>query len=136
METTVELKGVQEKQSKAGRTYHLFMTDAGPMTCFESGVVEKLKLKIGQMVTIEYAEANGFKNIKKVSEEVKTEKVGQPQDKFKDARMVKNTSYYTSYAKDLFIGLIEDCKGHEHGSYEELMKQAIELTKMAIDSFE
>jgi len=56
----------------------------------------------------------------------------KPMDLFNERD--KDTSFYTAYAKDVFIALIED-KDHNDILLENCMKIAIELVKQARDAF-
>jgi len=143
METTVTIKGVEEKESKAGRKYFSFETDQGRMTCFEGSLVEVLKKKVGEKVNVDVQETNGFKNIKKILTEVKTEKIPAIQapikeEKFEEARAEKNKSIYTSYAKDLFIVMLENADASTIKStkdFENIMAESVKLVKQAIAAF-
>jgi len=132
METTLKIIGAEEKESKAGRKYIVFDTSQGKMSCFDNKLVEGLKKEIGNQISIDFQESNGFKNIKKILTEVKTEKIAPaPQkEEFVEARAEKNKSIYTSYAKDIFVSL--DKNGL---SGEEVMKKSIALVKQAIAAF-
>ena len=136
-ETIVTLKGVQEKESKAGRKYISFQTDAGNMTCFEDAVTAELKKHMDKRVKLEIAEKDGFKNIRKFLGEISEEKISQakaePSENFEQARKLKDQSIYTSYAKDVFVSLSNTAEaGIEHA---DLMSEAIALIKQARDSF-
>ena len=137
-ETITTLKGVEEKESKAGRKYKSFQTDSGAMTCFEEDIVAELQKHIGKKVRIEISENKGFKNIKKFLGEVSEEKISQEakpsEDSFEAARKLKDQSIYTSYAKDVFMKLMDD-KNQSNELHENIMKRAITLVKQARDSF-
>lgn len=105
METTIELRGMIEKESKNGRKYTQFQTNMGDMSCFENKVVDVLKTKIGQHVAVDLVDSNGFKNIRGLAGQTQAPKTTSMTtgDKFVEAREEKNKSIYTSYVKDLVV---------------------------------
>ena len=139
METTLKIIGAEEKESKAGRKYIVFDTSQGKMSCFDNKLVEGLKKEIGNQISIDFQESNGFKNIKKILTEVKTEKIvpaPQPaKEEFAEARAEKNKSIYTSYAKDIFIAHLNGNMELKDITSKKLMEMSIELVKQAIAAF-
>lgn len=111
METTIQINGLEEATSKAGKTYWKVQTSDGSMSCFEKSIADELV--VGERVTIEViSSADGkFKNIRKICNKVPMEKVGyeapvpmeNKHDKFAQARAEKNTTMYVAYAKDLVV---------------------------------
>jgi hypothetical protein len=140
-ETIIEIRGVEEKESKNGRKYASFKTDKGTMTCFESNLINDLKKKVGKSVKVLVAEVNGFTNIREYVEdvgEITTEKISTgneaTENKFTEARKSKDVSMNTSYAKDILIALIEKQKSEFDANA--LMETAIKMVKKARDAFD
>jgi len=136
-ETITTIKGMQEKESKAGRLYKSFQTDEGNMTCFEDDVVKELQKHVGKRVKIEISENKGFKNIKKFLGEITEEKVeADKPNSFEEARKAKDICVYTSYAKDLFIACISKrTESLKEGEAKQIMTSCIELVKQAKEAF-
>ena len=141
-ETITTLKGISEKESKAGRKYFSVQTDEGNMTMFDKPIIDEMMKHIGKKVRLEYAEnEQGFRNVKKFLGEVSEEKVTQQSipisvssDKFDEQRKLKDQSIYTSYAKDVFIAMLQADKS-ESLDASKLMQAAIERVKQARESF-
>ena len=146
MKTTIKLTGVNEKTSKNNRQYRQYETGDGFMSCFETDVCTELNKHIGRFVEVEVEERNGFKNItkyhgvasdeflKSLKPEIKTS------DTFAEARASKDQSMYTSYAKDVFIELMDKIAPHMEKAdqpiaTEVLMNEAIKLVKQAKEAF-
>jgi hypothetical protein len=152
-ETIVTLKGLSEKESKNGRKYHSIDTEEeGTLTCFEKPIVDELQKHFGKRVKVKIVvNDKGFKNLREFVEVVAEEEkpvvekvISAPQETNKpilngeilEARILKDASIYTSYAKDVFICLCENKKSE--GSVlnaRALMESACDLVKQARDNF-
>jgi len=148
MKQNLKINDVEKRQSKAGKEYWAINTNDGTMTCFEKNIAEELSAKIGSNVACEVAESKGFKNIRGISvykeEVVRDEIINEPKkennkDKFSVARDEKNKSFWISYSKDTFNGMIgaELHVNVERNEkyYLDKMDLAIKLTKIAIKEF-
>ena len=139
METTIIVKGIEQKQSKTGRTFWSIDTDQGKMSLFDQPLL--INFVIGKSLNIDFTEANGFKNIHKVLDGVKTEKPNQAvqSDKFTEAREEKNRTMYVSYSKDFFIEIynIDQMKPKEMDRLNapNVMNLAVLMIKQAIKEF-
>lgn len=107
MKTNLTIEGVEQKTSKAGRSYKSFKTSDGQMTCFEGKVVVELEKNIGKNVDVDVEERNGFKNIVSfigVAQD-QTAKPAQANNSapFADERKSKQASMIISYVKDLIV---------------------------------
>lgn len=131
--------------SKAGKTYWKIMTSQGEATCFDYPIVQELERNLNKAVSLYDLETNdkGFINIRptrgnKQQAQVQSQPViAQAQDNFKEARMSKDVSIYTSYAKDIFLALLTKTDVAKiEISTEEIMKKAVALIKQAKTSFE
>ena len=154
-ETIIRITGIEQKTGKTGRQYASIKTDKGTMTCFEKDILERLQEGFEKSVQclVNVAESNGFSNIRsfvrfrlengqgkviveKPSEFVESQ--GYKPDKFSDARAAKDTSIYTSYAKDLFIELYKEnvtLTEQARANNLSLMQEAVKLVKEAREAF-
>jgi predicted transposase YbfD/YdcC len=142
--TTFIPKKITAKASKAGKTYWEIETEQGNATCFDYPIVQEIEKNLGKPISLYDLEKNdkGFINIrpaKHQQEEKKPTKVEgvKSDDDFAEARKLKDQSIYTSYAKDIFIKLLEMPKATKEDSTttEALMKEAIALVKQAREAF-
>ena len=122
---------IEPKVSKNNRKYwRVNLLDEGWCSCFEEDIIDKIKS--GNEYIFELAETDkGFKNIRKLIEESKEIK----EKEIKDNKTFdgKNTTMYTSYAKDIFIGLLG--KLDKNLGTEEIMEIAIETVNKARRAF-
>lgn len=145
-ETSLYVKKVDVVKSKTGREFWSVENEQGDKySCFEKTLAEKLIENIGRTLKIKVAiNDQGFKNIRGIIDEVKTEKIepkpvakktepSQSEDNL-EGRKLKDVSIYTSYAKDIFISLYDD-EADLNVDPKEIMKRAVELVKQARDSF-
>jgi hypothetical protein len=142
--TTFIPTGIQACASKAGKTYWKIATNQGEATCFDYPIVQVIEANMNKPISMYDLETNekGFINIrpakpKPAQTQVPTNQpiVATQQDSFKEARLSKDVSMFTSYAKDIFIELmkLDDSKTITSS---EMMKKAIDLIKQAKTSFE
>ena len=123
METTITPETFERKISKAGKDYWTITAQGVRYTLHEPSLA--MNFQIGKTVTIEFTESGDWKNIKAVKPAVQTEQVVQtvmPNQQITEARAAKDTSIYTSYAKDLCIA-------------GKTMEEAINLVKQAKQAF-
>ena len=145
----------EDKTSQNGRDYTVFDTNLGKMSCFESDVIASCKENEGKIISVEVAESEkdgrtwrnirGFNEVvSQANELVIDDKIKIPlpiETAEKHDKMVndvvpgKNTTMYTSYAKDIFIALVNSKEFESNPSVDEDMNVAIELVKQARDSF-
>ncbi len=129
---------IEGKVSKAGKKYWSVSTESNvDYTVFDEPVVTQLVLN--KPIKVNVAISDNWKNIRSIADPAavisKDMIVEAPkqQDKYTDARASKDASMYTSYAKDVFIRLIED-EHYEHKA-EIAMNAAIDLVKQAREAF-
>lgn len=143
METTITINAIQEKVSTAGKPYYLITTDKGLISCWDAVMATVLKASIGKSLNAEVAEKGAFKNIKKilpffeaqrVGTEANAEVVKRYVDNFAAARMVKNQSYFISYAKDVFCALVA-IKSKEV-SYQDVVDQSVKIVEEIAKNFQ
>ena len=151
MKTTTKINNFEiRKAFKTGREYFIFHTSMGEMSAFESKIIDELKAYAGTdaAVEIEYSDTNGFKNIKAILGKAKPGAAVESNGAtaIAEARASKDTSIYTSYAKDIFLALYtgekileekreDNVKGMSIVTNFELMRRATELVKQARDVF-
>lgn len=134
----------EEKKTSAGKMYCRFNTnEKGWVSCFDLKVIEELKSNAGKIVEVEIIEKESedgqkvFTNIRKVIKVVNTT-VNKNED-IKNPQEVKRTNIattmYTSYAKDIFCGMLQVESAQEIPN-EMLMEAAIKLVKQAKKAFE
>ena len=127
----------EDKTSKNGKDYCRFKTNIGWTSVFDAELIKDIKKAEGSTLECEIQEKDDYKNIIKVygvvaSEDekpiVETVKMGNTTS--------QNTTFYTSYAKDIFIAAIaKDDTKLTIGEAEAMMNVAINLVKQARDSF-
>ena len=111
----LEILEFEDKKTTAGKRYTRFKTDEGWMSCFDKKSCEALKDKEGETVSVDVAEANGVKNIRKYlgnakeSDDDEEESEEEEKPAKKEAVVQKTFSKETpksmlvSYAKDLLV---------------------------------
>ena len=143
METTIQIKAIEEKVSTAGKPYFLITTDQGVISCWDAVMALALKASIGKSLNCDIIEKGQFKNIKKILPHFEPQRVGTEQnaevvkryvDNFAAARMVKNQSYFISYAKDVFCALVAVKLPTE--SYADVVKQSVEIVQQIAKNFQ
>ena len=145
MKTNLKILGVEKKTSKNNQEYYSFQTTAGTMSCFDLTTAKELIEHVDENIEVEIAKKNGFTNLVKFLGNVAKEQVISedvpPADKFADARKSKDTSIYTSYAKDVFIKILESQEKFEAGNdssfpqVRDMMDMAVKVIKQAKEAF-
>jgi NCAIR mutase (PurE)-related protein len=153
-ETIMKIRKIEAVKSKAGREFWSIEAENGDkFSCFEKKIVDLLNENISSEIKVSVAEnEQGFKNIRKfigvvqkeTQKPIQTMKI---EDKLTDAsnadileaRKAKDVSIFTSYAKDLLIGMlsIDSIRQNvkEAGDVSIIMAGCIDLIKQARDSF-
>ncbi len=155
MKKNLKILGVEDTKegrprvTANGKAYARINTSDGWMSSFNIVATTALKGLIDQDVSVEVTEKGDFKNIDKVyglaegaveeaPEEVPVVKPGlDVSQEYKDSwKKPKNgqASMYTSYAKDIFLGLVGD-RELVGLNQEAIMLKAIELVKQAKEAF-
>jgi hypothetical protein len=118
METTITLKSVETKTTKAGAPMWTATTNLGKMSIFDKNLAEQLFTLINKNIIVDVTTINNFKNIVKMigmAEFAPLTPASQmsqiPQAIVQDPKVKNRTQYATmliSYAKDLAVaGKIE-----------------------------
>ena len=139
------IEDYEDKKASTGKRYTRFKTDQGWMSVFEKDIIDALKDCEGKTVSVDMAvtdktvdgNTTTFKNIRKFHKvvddaQVKEETVSIPKGIV--SNKFEPTSMYTSYAKDVFIGIKQAGDGSD--DLIEDMNVAIELVKQAKKAFE
>ena len=133
----LEILEFEDKKTKAGKRYTRFKTSDGWMSCFDKDSCEKLKDAEGKKISVEIAEANGFKNIRKFLGEAENE-----DEEEKSSGMAVNrkfdsfpVSMKVSYAKDLFCAEISRHDVSSEVDAVGLMKTCCALVEVAEKEF-
>jgi hypothetical protein len=145
MELNTKIYEIEEKTAKNGRRYHRVKTEDGWLSVFEKDIIEELRDYVGGMCNIAVAERGDFKNIIGiVSDSVNMPPTTESKPKPKTESMPliskqadKGTSFYVSYAKDIFIAMLDkpEIDTITKETANEFMADAIDLVKQAKASF-
>ena len=147
----IQINGIRQVTSKAGKTYYKLETNKGEMSCFEEDVAKALyeawRANTEIDVDAKSSEDNKYVNIRglgmgdnKPIEQPKTvfeQPVTKPiMHKPSPQADYKPTSMYVSYAKDIFLGLLDViARSGTAQPAEEMMNKAILLVKQAEKEF-
>lgn len=148
--TTITIDDFEDKKSQNGKRYTRFKTSQGWMSAFEKDIIDALKSEDNEGKTLEVEiaidEDKGFKNIRKfigvakagsksfdIDEEVKKlpSKIYNGKD---------TTTMYVSYAKDIFLKLVElenlkeEKQRMDYGTLMKMSCVLIEQAKMSVES--
>lgn len=132
MEKEIKINKVEYRTSKKGVNYMVAETSDGNFSIFEEDVMAKMKENVNHLVSVEVAEKNGFRNIRAFNNIVlKTQAMPVKKDD-KPRQSFNQGAMFVSYAKDLFIHLVE--KDMELAP-SDLMNSCISLIKQAQKEF-
>ena len=150
MKQQIKINEVNVKESQAGTEFASVKylpygrsslvgkgTEVG--TCWDKDIYEKLYEGKSYNVDIQKSKDGKFNNIRKLYEDEATTETAEEvvkEDKFSGARVEKNKSFYTAYAKDIFIAMLQNAKiNHNHPDYSATMSVAVKLVKQAEEGF-
>lgn len=134
MKKTINIREVIRKTGKFGDYLIVTLFNGTTYKCFEKDCFEDLLEAEGGDATVEMENNKGYWNITKVyniAESLQTEE--KPEVKQDVHVATKDTSFYTAYAKDIFLGLISADKDLK--PTKEYMSEAIDLVKQAKQAF-
>ena len=146
MKKNLEIIEFEHKITKAGKPFMRFQTSEGWMSCFDTKSCEALQKFKGTTASVGVMESGDFSNIKKCYGEASGEEEGEdneevevekhPTKKATNGNSI-NQNVYTSYAKDIFCGLVEDKTNMTiNQEPKDLMNVTIDLVKQAKEAFE
>ena len=105
MKQTIKINGFAPKTSANGKNYYVFTTeDKQSLSCWSETVSNQLMGLILKDVDVDVVENNGFKTIRAIW----TANYVEPVSKSFQKQEFRNETMYVSYAKDLFIALINN----------------------------
>ena len=140
MESTLEIKGIEEVEAKNGRKYHKVKTDIGTFSIFEETILNELKKCYGNEMkaVVEIVEnEKGFKNIREFKGIQDIEVVKKPaQQETKELKSFKPSKDPVGMTIEVFNNISTDHKSAGATELENNMKLAIDLVKQAIKAFE
>lgn len=140
----LHIENFEPKKTKTNKVYTRFQTNEGWMSCFNDKVSEELIKQLGKTVSVDTTTAGDFQNIvglggnDPVSNDLAEVEVETPiQTKATQTEVstprTKDTSFYTAYAKDIFIALLG--KTDPKADLDLIMAEAISLVKQAQFAF-
>ncbi len=140
---SVKIEDFEDKKAANGTRYTRFKTSDGWMSCFDKKTIEALKQLEGETVSLNITvdEEKGWKNIKGLVG--KAESDGKPLKAIESERkplLTSNdyepTSMYVSYAKDIFVALLESTPKGSELDVNDVMRIAIDRVIQAKKAFE
>jgi len=130
MKKNLSILDFEDKKTQTGSRYTRFKTSDGWLSCFDTKTCEMLKNL--ESASVEIKESGEFKNIAKcygsADGDVPVVKPGEP---VKSKSTNGQTAMYVSYAKDIFIAMVDKEK-----NIPDQMKDAVELVKQAKEAFD
>ena len=143
--TEYKIISIEEKVSKKGKGFWTVHTDNGNYTCWNSAMINEIKEYLGGMCQLMIEDKNGYKTIVGLANDIPI-KTPQAQKTLEAADVPvettvsvsdadKKTTMYTSYAKDIFIALLEQTKDDDTITANEIMNVSILLVKQAKEAF-
>lgn len=133
MKKDVKILSFETKQKKDGTDYLRVETSGGWTSVFDSDLGQAIQNSVGKTLNVEWTEKGNFKNITKLygeSPQLVTEEVKQS---ISDTDRSKAQSVYTSYAKDVFIALLE--RTPNDITEDNVMTEAVKLVIQAREAF-
>jgi len=146
------IKDYEDKKGKtSGKRYTRFETNQGWFSAFDADVIDPIKKLEGKWALCGVVITDANKNIREFHGEGKEESssenmTGDDAEKVVESRPAparaessegKGTSYYTSYAKDIFCAMLAvNPKVTEEESVLNMMRKAVALVKEAKKNFE
>lgn len=131
MKQTINITGILPKTSqKSGKVFWIVGSDKGDLSCWSESVLLELNKSFSnkQPIDVEVQEQGDFKTIRAIWKEGHVEQVS----KLAYNQEIKTQAMYVSYAKDIFIALVN---GGDERPYDKVMEEATNLVKQARDAF-
>ena len=139
----LNILGLENKTTKTGKPYTRFNTSQGWMSCFDTATIDAVSAYEGKSVDVEISESGDFKNIKKFIRAVGESETPVVEEQ-QLPRAITNqlpkangqSAMYVSYAKDLFIAMIESDKrlGENTNIDDKTMKVAMDFCCELVNS--
>ena len=132
MERRIRINSFDIKHGEKAGDYHLFDTDQGKMSCFDQVIGKKLveTIDVGS-VLVDVTVKGQYTTITKIIDKPK-ESTATPIP----AKTNSQTAMYVSYAKDIFIAMLNDEDSSMGKGFKEIMNDAVDSIKQAKEAFE
>lgn len=133
MEIECTIEGFKDCKTKKGLPFWKILTNQGEFNCFKEDVKDLVKEYLDGMCTLVLEEKNGYKSVIGI----KDTPLGHNPAHYTKSGVVNNnkmTTMYTSYAKDVFIALIDKGVTMPDTLIAD-MDRAIALVKQAKEAF-
>lgn len=131
MDIECKILELKDATMKNGKTFWKIKSDKGTFNCFDKELAEDIGEYVDGMVTLAIKEKDGFKNVIGIADDKPA--VKPLAEKFIDN---KATTMYTSYCKDVFLGILSHTiNPQEPLDYQKVMQVAVELVTQARDAF-
>ena len=153
IEAETHEKNGEVKKTVNGRQFARFKTTSGWLSCFDTKIIETLKLLVGKMVVVDIKETLDdkgevkFRNINGIYPDGEQEEENGFEDAVKrtDAQEAKakpkngksDATFYTSYAKDILVAYMENIgpEGLKTMDFNIVMAQAVRVVNNAKEIF-
>lgn len=144
-ETIALIQQIDEHETPAGVKYWKIKADIGTLSTFDDKLKKSMANFVGKKVRLSYAVTpKGFYNLKSISPDQANLEANKAipevacEDKelsIVEARKAKDQGVYTSYAKDVFIAMLEKMSSLPMEDAVKLMDDSIKLVKQAKQAF-
>ena len=115
MKQTLKINNIVHKVGKNNNPYQIYETEAGNFSCFKDEANKALEGTIGQIVTVDITERNGFKNIvSRLSDEDSAANVQVTSEKEGEPAPVQPEVTAKSEEKPYTLKVKQSSKGHHY----------------------
>jgi len=101
MKQTLTLESVSTRQAKNGKTYSVYRTSEGEMSCFDKLTIEALSKNVGAVIECEVEKVGEFTNLRKFYKVIETP-TEHIKDTKEDKRSMTEKNCELICAKDLY----------------------------------
>lgn len=139
-QTQVIIVGVENVTTQNGKNYAKIHTNMGVLSCWNNGVAEALKQRIGQQTTLDITQNGNFSTVKgivglNVAPQQQFSSFGQAKQ-FSTGNgggmQKKQSSFELSYAKDIFCALASGYENSDEVKKDEHLRYLAELSASLI----
>lgn len=153
MRQTIQIQEIETKKTNNGASYIRVRTDKGWMTAWDYKMLSQFQDGINNMLDVEIVQKGNFTNIQKIYGELGDApvEVVKPGETRTVQKPTNGTSMYVSYAKDVYLGMVNTgnkdltsditgavrtAKEWDVSEHKMVMNAAIEIVKLAKEAFE
>ncbi|NHZ84302.1 MAG: hypothetical protein GWP19_00285 [Planctomycetia bacterium] len=137
MEKKLDIIEIENKETKAGKSYSRIKTQNGWMACFDKIAIEELKKNIGKNCSVEVRESGEYSNIiafhKVENNEIATKKINEMLKPQTPTRTMPKDP--VGLAVEIFCGAMEMEPIKNATESKDIMENCIELVKQAQKAF-